>query len=171
MKKYAFALFCSFVLAGLSLAQGQPVFSVSTQAVGIRVGGQTVPGTDAIGTFGLTKTLFLQSDNVLAPANNFQGFFGGVKYYPNFLSKPLAKTTLSNVTPYVHVALGVVRNVPATGATKQHYGALAGAGFDYKVNDMFSLGPRVSYLNAPGFGPGPHGVMVSANLTVVLGKK
>ncbi len=148
-----------------------PLFSVSTQALGLRIGGQTVAGTDAIGSFNLTPNLQLQSDNILAPANDFQGYFGGVKYYAPFLAKPFAKTSLSSVKPYVHAALGVVRNVPANGPTQQHYGALAGAGFDYQVNSTFSLGPRVEYLNAPGFGPGPHGVAVSANLTIVLGSK
>lgn len=148
-----------------------PIFSVSTQAIAVRIGGQTVPGTDAIGSFNLTKDVQLQSDNILAPGNGLQAYLGGVKYYAPFLSKPFAKTTLSSVTPYVHGAFGIVRNVPSTGATQQHYSALAGAGFDYKVNGMLSFGPSIEYLNAPGFGGSPHGVKVSANLTLVLGSK
>lgn len=160
------------LLSGTTMAQTPaPLFSVSTQAVALRIGGQTVAGTDAIGSFNLTPNLQLQSDNVLAPANNYQGYFGGIKYYASFLSKPLAKTSLSSVKPYLHAALGVVRNVPATGSAAQHYGALAGAGFDYQVNGTFSFGPRVEYLNSPGFGPSPHGAAVSANLTIVLGSK
>lgn len=169
-KTAAIILLC-LMLSGPAMAQNSPLFSVSTQAVALRIGGQTVAGTDAIGSFNLTPNLQLQSDNVLAPANNYQGYFGGVKYYAPFLAKPLAKTSLSSVKPYIHAALGVVRNVPATGSAQQHYGALAGAGFDYQVNGTFSFGPRVEYLNSPGFGPSPHGVAVSANLTIILGHK
>jgi hypothetical protein len=159
------------LLAGVAFGQDAPLFSVSTQAVAVRISGQTQPGTDAIGTLNLTKNLQLQSDNILVPGINLQAYLGGVKYYPAALAKPLAKTTLSSVKPYVHAALGIVRNVPATGDAKQHYSALGGAGFDYQVNGTFSFGPRVEYFNAPGFGPHPNGVAVSANLTVVLGKK
>jgi hypothetical protein len=44
-------------------------------------------------------------------------------------------------------------------------------GFDYDPlgTGRFSFGPRVEYFNAPGFGPGPHGIVVSANLSFVLG--
>jgi hypothetical protein len=172
--KAATAVLLLLLMPALALAQTPPatptpLFSVSTQAVALRIGGQTVAGTDAIGSFNLTPNLQIQSDNILAPANNYQGYFGGVKYYAPFLAKPLAKTSLSSVKPYFHSALGVVRNVPATGSASQHYGGLAGAGFDYQVNGTFSFGPRVEYMNSPGFGPSPHGVAVSANLTIVLG--
>ncbi len=163
------------LLPGLAMAQNapavQPLFSVSTQAVGVRIGGQTVVGTDEIGNFNLTPNLQLRSENILAPANNLQAYLGGVSYYAPFLSKPFEKTNLSSVKPYLTGALGVVRNVPAVGATRQHYAALLGAGFDWSINGTLSVGPRVSYLNAPGFGPGPHGALVSANLTLILGKK
>lgn len=162
------------LLSGTAMAQTPatetPLFSVSTQAVAVRIGGQTSPGTDAIGSFNLTPTWQLQSDNVLAPAINFQGFYGGVKGYLSFLSKPLAKTSLSSIKPYVHAMAGIVRNVPATGTAQQHYSFGADGGFDYQVNGTFSVGPRVGYLNAPGFGPHPHGALVSANVTVVLAK-
>lgn len=149
----------------------QPIFSISTQAVALHIGGQTVAGTDAVGSFNLTPNVQLQSDNILAPANNFQGYFGGAKWYAQFLSKPFEKTSLSDVAPYVHVSLGIVRNVPAIGTAQQHYGALVDAGFDYRVNGTFSVGPRAGWLNAPGFGPHPNGYFVSANLNFVLGKK
>lgn len=177
--KIVAALFLALFLCGSAQAQTQapptPMFSVSTQAMALRIGGQTVPGADAIGTFTLIdkneNLIQLQTDNILAPAINLQAYLGGVKAYPYFLSKPLEKTTLSSVKPYIHVALGIVRNVPAVGNATQHYAALAGGGFDFKVNDAFSLGPRIEYFNAPGFGSGPHGVAVSANLTLVLKSK
>src|SRR6266568_208517 len=166
-------LLCS----GVALAQDKtPMFSVSQQAIGVRLGGQTVVGSDSIGTYTLLKDsklgLFqLQSDNLLVPAINLQGYLGGVKAYPAFLSNLFAKTTLSVVKPYVHGAFGIVRNVPAIGAAQQHYSALADLGFDYEVNKTLSFGPRIGYMNAPGFGPSPHGAVVSANLTVVLGSR
>lgn len=163
-------LLLMLLFGGTAMAQDSPMFSVSTQAVALRIGGQTVPGTDMIGSYNLTPRLQLQSDNILAPANNYQGYFGGVKYQFSWLDKTLAKTSLSSIKPYLHAALGIVRNVPATGADHQHYGALAGAGFDYQMNGILSCGPRVEYLNSPGFGPGPHGVAVSANLTIILAK-
>lgn len=169
-------LLLCFLLGGVAMAQTpapapQPIFSISQQAVGIRIGGQTVVGSDSIGSFNVTKNVQLQSDNLLAPANNYQGYFGGVKYHLSFLDNQLAKTNLSSIKPYVHAALGVVRNVPATGSAQQHYGAMVDSGFDYSVNNTLSFGPRVGWLNSPGFGRSPHGAIVSANLTIVLGSK
>jgi len=153
-----------------------PIFSVSTQAVAVRIGGETLPGTDIIGSFNVTKNVILQSDNILAPGNNLQAYLGGVRYnLDTVLNKYIAKTTIPTNTflPYVHAALGIVRNVPATGAAQQHYSALAGAGFDYDPTSSgkFSFGPRVEWFNAPGFGPHPNGVAISAQLTFVLGSK
>jgi hypothetical protein len=153
-----------------------PLFTVSTQAIAVRIGGQTVPGVDAVGTFNLTKNLVLQSDNILAPANDLQAYLGGIRYnLDSLLNKYVAKTTIPPNTfqPYVHAALGIVRNVPATGPSQQHYSALAGGGFDYDPlgTGRFSFGPRVEWFNAPGFGPHPNGLAVSAQLTFVLGSK
>ena len=170
LRFFSFILFASSAIAQTNTAP-TPLFSVSTQAVALRIGGQTVPGTDAVGQFNLKPTLLLKSDNLLAPSNNFQGYYGGLRDYPSFLAKPFANTSLSSVKPYIEASFGIVRNVPATGIGTQHYSAIAGGGFDYNVNGTFSVGPRISYLNAPGFGPHPHGAIVSANLTFVLGKK
>lgn len=165
------------LLSGSTMAQANPptpsyspLFSVSTQAVAVRIGGQTSPGTDAIGSFNLTPNWQLQSDNVLAPGINFQGYYGGVKGYLSFLSKALEKTSLADIKPYAHAMVGIVRNVPATGTAQQHYSFSVDGGFDYQVNGTLSVGPRVGYLNAPGFGPHPNGALVSANVTVVLAK-
>lgn len=153
---------------------GGPLFSVSTQAVALRIGGQTVAATDLIGSFYLTNHIVLQSDNLLAPANNLQGYYGGIRY--NFsLNSLVGKTNIPKDTfqPYLHGAFGVVRNVPATGTSTQSYSGMAGGGFDYDPTGggHFAIGPRVEYFNAPGFGGSPHGVVISANLTFILGSK
>lgn len=170
-------LFCSAAQAQVvPPADKTPVFSISQQAIGVKIGGATAAGSDSIGTLTLMDSsklglVQLQSDNLLVPEINLQAYLGGVKAYPAFLSNLFSKTTMSSVKPYVHGAFGVVRNVPAVGAAKQHYGAIADLGFDYKVNETFSFGPRIGYFNAPGFGGSPHGAVVSANLTVVLGSR
>jgi hypothetical protein len=167
-------LFCLLV-SGIAKAQTaptpSPLLSASTQAVAIRIGGQTVPGTDLVGSFNLTTNWLLETHNILAPSINFQRYTGGVKTYPAFLAKPLAKTSLSNVQPCIEADAGIVRNVPAVGSATQHYTFSVSGCFDYKVNDRLSLGPRAGWLNAPGFGPHPNGAIVSANLTLVLGIK
>lgn len=165
-----FLLLGSTTMAQTPASTTSPLFSVSTQAVAVRIGGSTQPGTDAIGSFNLTPRLQLQSDNILAPGINLQSYLGGVKYQFSWLDSLLKKSSLSSIKPYVHGAFGIVRNVPATGTAQQHYSALAGAGFDYQVNGTLSIGPRVEFFNAPGFGPHPNGALVSANVTVVLAK-
>lgn len=177
--KRAFLLLVVCLFASPLFAQDaapQPLFSQTTSAVAIRIGGQTVVGADVIGAFNLTKNIILESDNVLAPSNNFQGYYGGVRYNVNSLLKNvLAKTNVSPTmfNPYIHAALGVDRNVPATGPVSQHISAMIGGGFDYDPNGAgkFMLGPRIEYLNAPGFGKSPSGVIVSASLTFILGSK
>jgi hypothetical protein len=171
------ALFlCGSAKAQTTAPAPTPIFSVSQQAVALRVGGQTIAASDSIGAYTLLSDskigmIQLQSDNLLAPGVGLQGYLGGVKSYPAFLSNLFAKTNLSSVKPYIHAAFGIVRNVPATGPTQQHYSAMADLGFDYAVNNTFSFGPRFGYFNAPGFGNSPHGMIFSANLTVVLGSK
>src|SRR5271154_6555703 len=77
-------------------ATPSPLFSQTTAAVAIRIGGQTVVGADVIGAFNLTNNIILESDNVLAPSNDFQGYYGGVRYNVNSLLKNvLAKTNIS----------------------------------------------------------------------------
>lgn len=154
----------------------QPVFSCMTSALVLRLAGTSNPGTDATCSFNLTQNFLLSSDNILAPGINFQGFFGGARYNVNSLfKKALGKTTISPsmFNPYGHAAFGIVRNVPATGPSVQHYGFMLGGGFDYDMTNSgkFAVGPRVEYLHAPGFGPSAGGVVISANITVLLGSK
>src|SRR5260370_7618625 len=67
--------------SGMQAQDKTPMFSVSEQAVGVRLGGQTVVGSDSIGSFTLLSDskvglIQLQSDNLLVPAINLQGYLG-----------------------------------------------------------------------------------------------
>src|SRR5579864_5726689 len=147
----------------------QPIFSCMSAAVALHLNGVTNAGADATCSFNLTNNFIISSDNILVPAINFEGLYAGVRYNINsLLSKQLSKTNVSPsmFNPYIHAAIGVARNVPATGPTVQHISALIGAGFDYDTTNSgrFAIGPRVEYLSAPGFGKSPSGYVVSANL-------
>jgi hypothetical protein len=152
------------------------LFSFSTQAVAISLGGSTTPGTDVVGQFYLTKNNVLESDNMLFPGNGMQAYLGGIRR--NFSLASLIKNTnipANTFLPYVHGAVGVIRWVPSTGPAVQRIGAIADGGFDYDPTGSakFGIGPRVGWIYAPG-NPGStarNGVLVSANLTFVLGAR
>lgn len=171
----------------------KPLFAVSTQALGIHIGGQTVPGTDEIGSINIKNDAlggdwWLQSDNVLfssacttCTALSGQLYLGGTKYYSHYLANLAGGTGISGNTPYFHAAIGVSRNSPTVGSVSQHIAGMFDAGFDYNVNGTFSLGPRAGALLAHGFGPtcvpespcknqGSLGWFVSASLQVNLAK-
>lgn len=174
MKKILVAVITALVVSLTAFAQStQPVpqFSITSGPATIQVGGQAVIATDVVGSFALTKAFTLETDNIMAPAINLQAYYGGVKYYAPFFQKALAKTSASAIVPYFHGAFGAVRNVPATGATTQHYSVLAGGGFDYNLGSSFSVGPRVEYASMPGFGKSPHAVFTTINLNVLFGQK
>jgi hypothetical protein len=183
MKKFTIAIVSLLAVASLAFGQAAtstpapdpaqnaaPQFSISSGPASIQLGGQSVAATDVVGSFAVTKSVTLETDNIVAPALNFQGYYGGAKWYPSFLTKALAKTNASSVAPYFHGAFGIDRNVPATGTATQHYSALVGGGFDYYVGSSLAVGPRFEYLNAPGFGKSSRGVFTTVNLSLVFGK-
>lgn len=183
------------LLAGPTMAQTpapSPVVSVSTQALGIKLGGQSVAGVDEIGSFNLKGKWWLQGDFVqfssacsTCAAVSGQLYLGGPKVYPSFLEKEAEAIGLKGVAPYLHGGIGVYRNAPTTGPTQQHIAGMGDAGFDYNINGTVSIGPRAGLLIAPGAGPAcaaapcpnqnPRGYFVSAELQIyvakVLGKK
>jgi hypothetical protein len=165
---------CSTLYAQTNTTAPLPIFTLSSQAMAIGLAGQTTPATDIIGAFSVTNGLILQSDNILAPGINLQAYLGGARYNIS-LANIIAKTKIPPNTfqPYVHVGVGVIRNVPAQGNPTQHYTWMGGAGFDYdpQGTGKWSFGPRIEYFDAPGFGRSPRGITVSAQLSFVIGHK
>jgi opacity protein-like surface antigen len=124
-------------------------FSLTAQAVALPGGGQTVAGTLVGGTYAVTPTVSLRNDDLLAPGNNLQGYFGGVQWFPS--NKFLSKTSLNAVQPYVTGSVGIDRIVPASGPSQQHVAFLLGGGLNYKP----SSGPTINlvevrYARLPG---------------------
>lgn len=186
-------VFCISTFAQTPTPGGPPapvsngIFSFDTEAVGIHVGGQTVAGTDAIGSLKLKNSWYLQSDNLLfssacssCQAVSGQLYVGGVKYYSSYLANVLNANGLQGLTPYFHSGIGIYRNSPGDGSAKNHFGALVSGGADYNINGTFSIGPRVGLVVAPGAGPtcsaapcpkqGPLGYFISADLKFNIAK-
>ena len=173
-------LFLALSFASAALAQTPPpppsaLFSCSTDAVAVRIGGQTNPGTDVGCSFNVKSTFAVESHNLLTPGNGAQDYLGGVSWTPN-ISSLVTKTNIPKNTfqPFLHAAVGIARTVPAIGPSAQHYGAFAGGGFRYDPtgSGKFSITlARIDWYNHPGAGPHPNGLLFSAGLTVVLGSK
>lgn len=121
-------------------------FALTAQAVALPGGGQTVAGTVVGATYAITPKLSLRNDDILAPANDFQGYFGGAQFWLPI--KFLAKTNLSALALYVTASIGIDRVVPASlsaqpGApSQQHIAVLVGGGFNWKP----SAGPEVNLI-------------------------
>src|SRR5215469_10507575 len=135
--KFVSSLFVSFALALSALAQtpnpnpsanvatnnGQ--FTLSARAVAVSGAAGSVAASDIGGTFAVTTSLSLRSDNLIVA--NSQGYFGGVQYFlPS--SKLLAKTNFdpSTFQFYLTASGGEV----LTNSVK-HPGFLAGGGINY----------------------------------------
>lgn len=128
----------------------QGSFSLTAQAVALPGGGQTVAGTIVGFTKSLTNSVSLRNDDLLAPGSDFQGYFGGAQWFPN-VSKVLAKTKLTGLTPYLTGSVGIDRIVPSSGPSQQHIAFLAGGGLNYTP----SSGPTINlfevrYARLPG---------------------
>jgi len=182
MKKLLlFALFLQ--TSGTAFAQNPPapapvdvtMFSIASQAVAVRIGGQSVPGTDLIGSYAVTKRISVRSDNLLAPGNNLQLYGAGFDWKPP-LSGLISKTTLPKNTfePYLTGTIGIVRNVPAAGPVKQHYAALLGGGVNYDPtgSGRFTVNLiEVRAADLPGFGKHPWGATISVGIKLGLWQK
>jgi hypothetical protein len=137
-------------LAGQAPTSPQGSFSLTAQAVALPGGGQTVAGTVVGFTKQLTSTVSLRNDNILAPGSSFQGYFGGVQWFPN-ASKLLAKTKLRGLAPYVTGSVGVDRIVPATGPSQQHIAFLLGGGMNFTPPSGPTINLfEVRYAKLPG---------------------
>jgi hypothetical protein len=153
--KRIFALAAFLVLSSIGLHAQANTFSLTAQPISLPGGQQTVVGTIMGITFTPTVNLDLREDNILAPGNNFQGFFGGFNY-----RLPILSTKLNSVSPtvdgtrfqfYVTASVGVDRITLPTG-TNQHYAVLAGGGVNYDLtgSGRWTFGGEVRYAKLPG---------------------
>jgi hypothetical protein len=141
MKSIALALFCLF--AAVAVAQtatpapspnpstNQPTFTLSAKILSLPAGTVTSAATDIGGTFAVTPNFLLRSDNILAPAVNLDGYFGGIQY-----ALPAGKIlTKTNFDPahfqfYLTASAGQAR-VTVGPNLNTHFAALAGGGANY----------------------------------------
>jgi len=148
-------LFLASVLHAQTPAPPLAMFSLTAQPVALPGNHQTVAGTVAGVTFTPTANFDLREDNILAPGQNFQGFFGGFNY-----RLPAISTKLNNVSPnvngyrfdfYITASAGVDRITLPTN-TAQHYAFLAGGGITYDLTNSgtWTLGVEVRYAKLPG---------------------
>lgn len=170
---YTFVL--ALALAGASFGQtianppptgtppsNQSTFSLQSQAIAMPGGKQTIAATEVGATFAITKNLSLRNDNILAPGDDLQGYYGGVQYFLP-IAKLLNKTSLnaSNYQAYVTGSAGVDIVSPTNAPTQQHYSFLAGGGVNYGVNGTFSVNLfEVRFARMPG-GPGSTAIVSS----------
>jgi hypothetical protein len=130
-------------------------FSLTLAPISLPGGKQTVVGTDSGLTFSPTTNFDLREDNILAPGQNFQGFFGGINYRLPFL-----QTKLQNTSPtvngyrfqfYVTASAGIDR-ITGPSSTTQHYAFMAGGGVNYDLtgSGTWTMGGEVRYAKFPG---------------------
>lgn len=139
-------------------------FSLSAQAIALPGNHQTVAGTIVGAKFGLSSNLALRSDNLLVPASDLQGYFGGFDYVLPAISNKIQNTSSTldgnHLQIYLTASAGIDRIAPAVGPSFQHYAFLAGGGLRYDPmgSKNFSINVEVRYAKLPGY----------ANSTVIV---
>lgn len=137
-------------------AQNSSTFSLTAQPLSLPGGKQTVVGTLSGMTLSITPNFDLRDDNIIAPGNNFQGFFGGFNY-----RLPVLGAKLNAVSPningnrfqfYLTGSVGVSRITSSTLPTVQHYAFLGGGGVNYDLtgSGRWTFGAEVRYAKLPG---------------------
>ena len=133
-------------------------FNLTASAIALPGNHTTVAGTVVGGTFAITPNFSLRDDNLIVPAANLDGFFGGIEY-----NLPRLSTSLNNISPnlngnsfqfYLTGSFGVDRITPSTGAVIQHYAALAGGGVRYDPTSTghFTVSlAEVRWAKLPGY--------------------
>lgn len=153
----AVALFLG--LSSLAVAQTPAVaptstFSASASAIALPGGGQTVAGTIVGALFAVSPNLALRSDNMLVPAANLQGYYGGFNYtLPSITNKiqNVSSTIDGNHLQVYLTASAGIDHFSVSGA--QHYSFLAGGGLRYDPlgNKNFSVNCEVRWAKLPGY--------------------
>lgn len=164
MNRLAIAFMLFLGLAVSALAQDPPpavapssTFSLSAQAIALPGNHQTVAGTIMGAKFNLTPKLALRSDNLLVPASDLQGYYGGFDYVLPAISNKIQNTSSTldgnHLQVYLTASVGINRIVPAVGVTQQHYSFLAGGGLRYDPlgSKNFSINVEVRWAKLPGY--------------------
>lgn len=171
----ALLLFCALALP--AVAQDTPpavapssTFSLSAQAIALPGNHQTVAGTIMGAKFNLSPNLALRSDNLLVPASDLQGYYGGFDYVLPSISNKIQNTSSTldgnHLQVYLTASAGINRIVPAVGTSQQHYSFLAGGGLRYDPlgSKNFSVNVEVRWAKLPGYANST--VIVSASPTL-----
>lgn len=144
---------------------GQPNFSISGNVLGLSVNGAATPATIIGATFKVTDNVSLVSRNMLVPAFNWTGLYGGVQYVlPT--TNLLKNTTLNsaNFQFYANAMLGESRYSVGTNVTN-HVGTWLGFGANKAVSGAFTVNiVDVGWMHAPGLGNSKNYPVVSTGL-------
>jgi hypothetical protein len=176
--RFASLLVCLFACS-LAFAQTSPEptpapstnstsFTISANVVSLPAGGITSAATDVGQTFAVTPNLFLRGDEILAPAVNLSGYFGGIQYaLPT--AKILAKTNLdpAHFQFYITGSGGQARVTVGANPVTTHFAALAGGGINYDPTGKgrFSVNlAEVRWAKFPGLSNST--VLVSSGLKI-----
>jgi len=121
-------------------------------------------------TLNITKTCGIEGAELLAPAVNLQGYYGGAACTPD-LSKLFTKTLIpTNAFSFSFAgdggwALNTTTNASTKNASAQFRGCVT-----YNLGSSGVIAPVCAgYLYAPGFGASPHGFIFSVGLGKVFG--
>lgn len=129
-----------------------PNFTISASVLGLSANGQAAVATDIGGALRVTDNYFLRTDNYLAPAFNWTGFYGSLQGAPPQVCALLKKTKLTcdTIQPYFLVGMGESR-ISIGSVNTNHFGLQAGGGINYGTGGSFSYNLfEIKYVKAPG---------------------
>jgi hypothetical protein len=151
--KHLIALFALAVCAfGQTSAPTVSSFTLALSPISLPGNHQTVAGTEAGLSLGVTQNLDVIDQNIVAPGDNFQYFGGGVQY-----RLPVLSTKLNNASPNLNglkfqfglkASVGVDR---LTAINAQHWAFTAGGFVNYSINNTWAFGGQVEYGHFSGF--------------------
>jgi hypothetical protein len=131
-------------------------FTIGASIVALPGLNSLFPATDIGAAYKVTSTVWLRTDNLVAPGANLTGNYAGTQWAPDFLANLLNKTTLAGlVQPYFTASFGDVR----VASTQNHISVLAGGGINYGRGGHFNTNlAEFRWAKLPGF----------ANSTVII---
>lgn len=151
MKRFIFAIPLLLLLAMPSFAQVN-TFALTASPITLPNNKTTLVGTIAGVSLTVTNNFDLRQDNILVPAGDFAGYFGGFNY-----RLPVFSTKLNNISPtlsgerfqfYITASAGT-----GTTPSGNHVSFLAGGGVNYDLtgSGRWTMGVEVRYAKLPGY--------------------